>query len=134
MQITKKVKGQFVIFSISGNLDMNNVKFVKKIFDDEVNKGTKYVAIDMKNLSYIDSSGIGSFIGLMSKLRQVGGQVILLNMNPEIERIFSMTKLLAFFKVYKSEEEFLGSTGETSTTEGEKPPSTPSTSSPGYSF
>lgn len=134
MQITKKVKGQFVIFSISGNLDMNNVKFVKRIFDDEVNKGTKYVAIDMKNLSYIDSSGIGSFIGLMSKLRQVGGQVILLNMNPEIERIFSMTKLLAFFKVYKSEEEFLSSTGETSTPEGKEPPSTPSTSSPDYSF
>ncbi len=111
MQITKRVKGEYVIFSISGDLDMNNVKFAKEIFNNEVNKGTKYVAIDMKELSYIDSSGIGSFIGLMSKLRNVGGQVILLNMSPEIERIFSITKLLAFFKVYKSEEEFYNAIG-----------------------
>ena len=107
MQITKKVKGKFIILGIAGNLNMNNVKLVKKVFDNEVEKGAKNVAIDMKNLTYIDSSGIGSFIGLMSKLREVNGQVYLVNMSPDIEKIFSMTKLLAFFKVYKSMDDFL---------------------------
>ncbi len=147
MQITKKVTGQFVVFTIIGNLDMNNVKFVKKVFDDEIAKGTKYIAIDMKSLNYIDSSGIGSFIGLVSRLRQVGGQVVLMNMSSEIERIFSMTKLLGFFKVFKNEGDFLKSAGaasegetyETSTevrknTESEDGTTPSSDTSPDYSF
>ena len=111
MEVTKKSKGDYVIFGIKGSLDMNNVKFIKKIFDDEVEKGALSIAIDMKALNYIDSSGIGSFIGLMTKLKAAGGQVVLVNMNDNIERIFSMTKLLAFFKVYKTEEEFYQSIG-----------------------
>ena len=107
MQITKRVKDKFVILGISGNLNMNNVKLVKKVFDSEVEKGAKFIAIDMQNLTYIDSSGIGSFIGLMRKLKGIGGQIYLVNMSPDIEKIFSMTKLLAFFKVYHTMEEFL---------------------------
>jgi anti-anti-sigma factor len=112
MQVTKKSIGKFVILGISGNLDMNNVKLVKEIFDKEVDSGVKYIAIDMSNLNYIDSSGIGSFIALMRRLKEVGGEVILLNLPQNIERIFQMTKLLAFFKVYKNEQDFLKIAGE----------------------
>jgi anti-anti-sigma factor len=111
MEVTKKSRGQFVILGIKGSLDMNNVKYIKKIFDDTVDSGINSVAIDMGELNYIDSSGIGSFIGLMTKLKGLGGSVVLLNMKPDIERIFAMTKLLAFFKVFKTEEEFLQSIG-----------------------
>lgn len=107
MQVTKKTLGQVVIIGISGNLDMNNVKLVKEIFDKEVEKGSKNIAIDMSNLNYIDSSGIGVFIGLMRKLKEVGGSVILFNLTENIKRIFQMTKLLGFFKVYENENELL---------------------------
>ncbi len=106
MEVTKKIKGECVIFGIKGSLDMNNVKFIKKIFTDATDSGAKSVAIDMNALTYIDSSGIGSFIGLMTKLRGAGGYVVLINMNEDIKRIFTMTKLLVFFKVFESEEEF----------------------------
>ncbi len=107
MEITRRINKDYTIFGIKGNLDMNNVKYVKKVFDDELKKEVRYIAIDMKELNYIDSSGIGSFIGLMTRLRNVGGQVVLINMRNDIERIFSMTKLLAFFRVFKTEEEFI---------------------------
>jgi len=112
MQVTKKIKGEYIVFGISGSLDMNNVKFIKKIFDDATDNGVTAVAIDMKELTYIDSSGIGSFIGLMTKLKGMGGQVVLMNMNEDIKRIFAMTKLLAFFKVFNTEEEFNQSVDE----------------------
>ncbi|MBN1897565.1 MAG: STAS domain-containing protein [Spirochaetes bacterium] len=139
MQITKRTKDQFVILAISGSLDLNNIKPVKEIFEDEIKKGTKYVVIDMKELAYIDSSGIGSFIGLMSKLRQIGGQVILMNMSPEIERIFSMTKLLAFFKVFKTEQDFIKAIPSFARSGGQATKkkddsSNSSGSSPGYIF
>ena len=112
MEVTKRIKNGYIIFGIKGNLDMNNVKYIKKIFDDAVDNGAASVAIDMAELNYIDSSGIGSFIGLMTKLKSTGGNVVLLNMKDDIERIFSMTKLLAFFKVFKTDEEFYQSTGD----------------------
>lgn len=106
MEITRRIKADYTIFGIKGSLDMNNVKYVKKVFDEELQKNVKSVAIDMKELHYIDSSGIGAFIGLMTKLKAIGGQVVLINMQTDIERIFNMTKLLAFFKVFRTEEEF----------------------------
>lgn len=111
MQVTKRLKGPYIIYTIIGNLDMNNVKYVRHIFDDSIAHGAKYIAIDMRELKYIDSSGIGSFISLMTKLKEVGGQVVLVNMSNDIERIFSMTKLLAFFKVYKTDVEFYNALG-----------------------
>lgn len=107
MQVTRKIRGKFVVLGIRGTLNMSNVHFVKQIFENELARGIKYVAIDMKELVYIDSSGIGSLINLMSKLRSLGGMIVLLNMRQDIERIFSMTKLLSFFKIFRSEEEFL---------------------------
>ena len=54
MEVTKKIKGEYVIFAIKGSLDMNNVKYIKKIFDDAVDNGATSVAIDMISLNYID--------------------------------------------------------------------------------
>ncbi|MBU1077517.1 MAG: STAS domain-containing protein [Spirochaetes bacterium] len=109
MEITRRTKNDYTIFGIKGSLDMNNVKYIKKVFEDELKKSVVHIAIDMRELNYIDSSGIGSFIGLMTRLKALGGQVVLVNMRDDIERIFSMTKLLAFFKVFKTEEEFYNS-------------------------
>ncbi|MDD5067641.1 MAG: STAS domain-containing protein [bacterium] len=111
MQITKKIIRKYVVLGVRGNLNMNNVHFIKQIFENEINKGVKFIVIDMKDLTYIDSSGIGSLINLMSKLRSISGQICLMNMRQDIERIFSMTKLLSFFKIFKNEEEFINSLG-----------------------
>ncbi len=107
MKVTKKVVENFVILTISGRLDMTNVSEIKSIFDKEIEAGAINVAINMSELDYIDSSGIGSFIGLMSKLKQKGGNVFLFGMKPDIHKIFQMTKLLGFFKVFPDEATFL---------------------------
>ena len=106
MEVTKKTKGAYEILGIKGSLDMNNVKFIKKIFDDSMASGIKIVAIDMSSLTYIDSSGIGSFISLVSKVKPRGGSVILMTIRDEVFRIFQMTKLTGFFKIFKNELEF----------------------------
>ncbi len=113
MEINRQVVGDKKVISIAGELDMGNVKELKAVFDEEVASGTRYIVIDMATLNYIDSSGIGAFIALMNKLRSLNGSVTLMKIQPEVMRIFQMTKLTAFFKIINDLSE-LGSSGSSS--------------------
>jgi len=105
MQITKRVKGNIEILAIKGELDLNNAGAVKTILEREINAGKIYLVIDMKNLEYIDSSGIGVFINTVNKIRSLRGIFVLMGLNDNIRRIFNLTKLTSFFKIINSEEE-----------------------------
>jgi anti-sigma B factor antagonist len=105
MQMTKRVKNNIEILSIKGELDLSNANIVKMILDKEIAAGKLHIVIDMKDLEYLDSSGIGVFINTMNKLRAINGKFILLGMKDSVMRIFNLTKLTSFFKIIKLETE-----------------------------
>jgi anti-sigma B factor antagonist len=105
MQMTKRVKDGIEILAIKGELDLSNVAVVKTIIDKEISAGKINMVIDMRDLEYIDSSGIGVFINTMNKIRAHKGRFVLMALRDSVSRIFSLTKLTAFFTIIKEEEE-----------------------------
>ena len=105
MQMTKRVKNNIEILSLKGDFDLSNAKVVKTILDKEIAAGKTNLVMDLTALNYIDSSGIGVFINTMTTLRSKKGKLVLLGMNPNIHRIFEMTKLLSFFVIIQNEDE-----------------------------
>jgi anti-sigma B factor antagonist len=59
----------------------------------------------MKDLEYIDSSGIGVFINTVNKIRSLKGTFVLMGLNDNIKRIFNLTKLTSFFRIVRDEAE-----------------------------
>lgn len=129
LELATRNSGKHRIVTVKGELDMNNVKQLKIIFDVEVENGIRDVVVEMTDLSYIDSSGIGIFIAIMNKLRTVNGTVTLMAMKPEVERIFQLTKLTSFFKIIKSETELEGYVPPPQSQPGQKTPQQPTHSS-----
>lgn len=63
--------------------------------------------IDISRLRYINSSGIGVLITILTKFRNKGGEVFLLNPSESVQKLLVITKLNAIFQVAKTEEEAL---------------------------
>jgi anti-sigma B factor antagonist len=59
----------------------------------------------MYDVSYIDSSGIGTLINATKKIRDKKGELIISNLSSEVKKIFSLVNLETFLKIFNSEPE-----------------------------
>lgn len=94
-----KVSSLFVV-TIEGRLDTANArKFETDIAPLRETEAAKII-INCENLTYISSSGLRSFILLQKKINSLKGDLILLNMIPEIRKIFDMTGCSSLFTIH----------------------------------
>ena len=67
--------------------------------------GNKNILINLANVSYIDSTGVGALVGSFTTIRNQGGQMKLSNLSQRVRDILLVTKLLTVFDVYENETE-----------------------------
>ncbi|MGE0707970.1 MAG: STAS domain-containing protein [Planctomycetota bacterium] len=56
-------------------------------------KGLKRLLVDARELEQIDSSGLNVFVLLLKRVRPEGGKIVFYGLNPNIQRVFQITKL-----------------------------------------
>ena len=66
--------------------------------------GKKQIVLNLGGISYIDSGGLGTLVGLHTTARDVGGSIMLANLTQKVGDLLQVTKLLTVFDVYDSEE------------------------------
>lgn len=79
------------VFSLNGELDLSTANKLKDDLYKSVEEKLSDVVIDMTNLEYIDSTGIGVLVGLMKKLRTQGKDIKISNAKDNVKRIFKIT-------------------------------------------
>jgi len=65
--------------------------------------------LNLAEVSYIDSSGLGQLIGSYATVTNRGGQMKLLNLQKRVNDLMQITKLVTVFETYTNEKEALGS-------------------------
>ncbi|MCA9280268.1 MAG: STAS domain-containing protein [Phycisphaeraceae bacterium] len=58
-----------------------------------------HVVLDLQNVEYMDSACIGVLVELLTRLQQVGGQIALVNADPNVEYLFKLTRLDRLFPI-----------------------------------
>ena len=101
----KPTEKDFVVLSLIGDLDMWTLPQAKEKVNGLVQEGKVKVVLDLEKMNYIDSSGLGFFIGTLKKLRDSGGELILINLNAYIYGIFKLIQLQHIIKTFDSLEE-----------------------------
>ena len=93
------------IVILSGFLDAHT--FSK--FEDQLRtlmKDNKFqVVVQMKNLDYISSAGLGVFMSVIGEIRQKGGDIKLSNLNSKVYKVFDLLGFTKLFQIFPSEEE-----------------------------
>ncbi len=106
MNFGQEIKGKSLILRISGDLigEDNGTQLVGAV-NDAVNHQVTTCIIDISDLRYINSSGIGVLITILTKFRNKGGEVYLMNPSESVKKLVIITKLNAIFQTIQSEDE-----------------------------
>ena len=61
--------------------------------------GAKRIVLDLTDVGYMDSSGLGAIIGLYVSVKGAGGQLQVINLSARVRQLFSVTNVLSLFEV-----------------------------------
>ncbi len=105
MQITEKRNNDILVYSVNGDVDINSSPQIRKAFDKPINEKAMKIVINLSGVSYIDSSGLATFVEVLKKTRNYGGKLRITNLAPKVKSLFEITKLEKLFAIYDTEEE-----------------------------
>jgi anti-sigma B factor antagonist len=108
MNFAQEIKGKSLILRISGDLigEDNGMQLIEAV-NEAVSHQVACCVIDISALRYINSSGIGVLITILTKFRNKGGEVYLMNPSDNVKKLLVITKLNSIFQVINSEEEVI---------------------------
>ncbi|UII32600.1 STAS domain-containing protein [Fulvivirga ulvae] len=106
MKFKHQLKNDVLILSMQGDLigEDSGLDLIAMV-NDQTQQGIKLCVIDISGLRYINSSGIGVLITILTKFRNKGGEVCLLNPSESVQKLLIITKLNAIFNITDTEEE-----------------------------
>ena len=109
MALRTEKKGEVVICSIDGEIDINTAPLIKKNFEKVIAAKSPKVVIDFKSVTYVDSSGLATLVEFLKHIRGYGGILKLSCLSSKVKSLFEITKLDKLFEMYPSEEEAIAS-------------------------
>ena len=101
------------ILAIEGEVDVYTSPQLKQDITQLAEKGVKHLIINLSQVEYLDSTGLGVLIGGLKRLRENEGNMALVGPGMRISRIFEITGLDKIFDIYPSEEEAAAKEGVT---------------------
>lgn len=108
MTFDKEIKDNALILRLSGDLiGEDNGASLLEIVSNTIQEKIFTCIIDISNLRYINSSGIGVLITILTKFRNKGGEVYLMKPSENVQKLLVITKLNAIFQIVQSEAEVL---------------------------
>ena len=113
LQINSQVIAGIPVVTLGGELDSYSAVRVSQVLATLIDVHAPLVLIDVVDLEYIDSAGLGV---LVSALKQVGdraGTLALIGPNADVRRILRITGLDRLFTIYGNEAEALSEMGRT---------------------
>lgn len=100
------IKKYILYCRLDGELDQNTAETLRIRVSELIDKySIRYLVLNFKNLSFMDSSGVGFIIGRFNKLKQKKGQVILCSLNDNIKRLVYLSGLNKICVIKNTEEE-----------------------------
>lgn len=108
MTFTHETKNNILFIRLVGDLmGETSGPGIMELAGDQVKHGLHHCVVDISEVRYINSSGIGVLITLLTRFRNTGGDLYLLNPSKHVEKLLIITKLQAIFNIVHSEQEAL---------------------------
>lgn len=105
MEIAERKVGDVTIVDVSGKMVASeNPGRLKDKVTSLIFSGQKHIVINLGNVTYVDSSGLGEMVACHGSAVRGGGEVKLANTGKKIKDLLVMTKLLTVFDAHDSED------------------------------
>ncbi len=110
MKIETRTAGDVHVLDCSGKITLGEgTMAIRNTVREVLKNGGKKIVLNLSEVNYIDSSGIGELVSTFTTVTNAGGQLKLLNLTKKIQELLAITKLLTVFSVYQTEQEAISS-------------------------
>jgi anti-sigma B factor antagonist len=97
--------GETLVFRLRGSLDLATAPTVRAALSEATEKGSQDLIVDLSQLEFLDSTGLGVLIGAHRRAAERGGSFRLIVREGPILRLLTITGLIGVFAVYHSLED-----------------------------
>jgi anti-sigma B factor antagonist len=110
VKLTTRQVGDVTVIDAAGRITLGEGSSTfRDTIKDLTGKGQKKILLNLAEVTYIDSSGIGELVSGFTTVSNAGGQLKLLNLTKRIHDLLQITKLYTIFEVHDNEANGLAS-------------------------
>jgi anti-sigma B factor antagonist len=104
LQATTRESNGVSIVDLSGRITLGEgSSTIREMVRDLLGKGQKKILLNLADVNYIDSSGLGELVSAFTTVRNQGGELKLLSLNKKIRDLLQITRLYTVFEVFDQE-------------------------------
>ena len=107
MELKIRKNGEIYIVDVNGEMDLYNSYKLKELVMKMLEKNVKKFVINLEQVDYIDSSGIGALIFICSTIKKMNLRLSVSNVHGSVKKVIELTKLMGYFPISNSVEEAL---------------------------
>jgi anti-anti-sigma factor len=97
-------QGDLCVLRLRGRfLTGNGLEYLRTKTEELKNTGCKNAVADLKEVPYLDSTGIGFVVGLYTSLKNAGGRFVLANVNKRVRHVLEITRLAEIIPIFEDE-------------------------------
>lgn len=90
---------EIYIVDVKGDLDLYNAHELKDVVNKLMNKNVEKLVINMENVDYIDSSGVGALIHIFTTLKKRAAHLKIAKVHGSVAKVIKLTKLMGYFPI-----------------------------------
>ena len=100
-----RMKPGTVTLSLIGPIDETSSSTLDNEICRAMTESVEIIVLDMEGVDYITSSGVGTIIKAKTSLKRRGGNLVFINLQPQVEKVFEIIRLIPVMEVFASREE-----------------------------
>ncbi|MEH2358329.1 STAS domain-containing protein [Nostoc sp.] len=100
------MKLSVTVLELSGILDGIRGNELRREVSNIVANGTNILLLDMKEVNFIDSSGLGALVSAMQMVRTANGKLFVCSISDQVRMLFELTKMDRIFQTFADQDEF----------------------------
>jgi anti-sigma B factor antagonist len=90
----------------SGRLDVTTAAKFRKDVSDLAGQKPKYLIVDLAEVGFMDSSGLGALVSALKSVKAAEGEMIVCSLSEQVQMLFELTSMGKIFKIYASPQDF----------------------------
>lgn len=107
MELKIRKNGNSYIVDVNGEMDLYNSYKLKELVMKMIDKNVKLFIINLEQVDYIDSSGIGALIYICSQIKKKNLRLYISNVHGSVKKVIELTRLMGYFPITNSVEDAL---------------------------
>jgi anti-sigma B factor antagonist len=109
LSATTRTVGNVTVVDLSGPIIFGDESAYLRALVKDLLTQSNQIVLDLGDVNYIDSGGLGTLVGLYASAHKVGGDIRLARVGPRPNEVLHITKLVTLFEVFENTEDAISS-------------------------